>query len=189
MTLPINSNLPPYTIRVEEDKESLSKYLGDLSDGLERMYDDIVNVVNGTFRQNGQVGNLNWSPVLKGTTIPGTFTYTHQIGKVLRQGLITDCWFDVEWPSAGAATGNLALTLPYKVALVDEMPFVGILQISNVTLTAGTNLVINGISNSFNGEFWCVGDGVATANQTIADSGSGRIIGHIRYIGQNDEPA
>ena len=185
MTLPERISLPPYRIREGDNQQ----YFFELTNTLENMYADMVDVLNGTTRRNVDPGRSNWTPILKGTTIAGTFTYTHQVGWVLRQGLITDCWFDVEWSSAGAATGNLALTLPYKVALVDEMPFVGILQISNVTLTAGTNLVINGISNSFNGEFWCVGDGVATANQAIADSGSGQIIGHIRYIGQNDEPA
>lgn len=183
MTLPTTITLPPYAYR-ESDPNA---YFYELTTSIENMYTDIVGVVNGTTRRNVDPGRSNWTPILKGTTISGTFTYNHQVGWVLRQGIITDCFFDVSWSSSGAATGNLYLELPYKVALVDEKPFVGLIQMSSLTLTAGTNIVINGISNTFRGELWTVGDGIATANQAIADSGSGQLIGHIRYIGQENE--
>ena len=100
---------------------------------------------------------------------------------------MVDAWGDISWTGVGGATGNLFVELPYKVALTDNMPFVGVVQPSAFAYTAGTDVVINGISNTFRGEFWNTGNGVTTARQAVV--ASGRVIFHIRYIGQQNETA
>ena len=87
-------------------------------------------------------------------------------------------------------TGNLYVDLPYKVAKVSTastMPFVGIIQPSSITYTGGTEMVINAIPDTFRGELWNTGSAFPTANQTI--SATGRLIGHLRYLGTTLEIA
>ena len=129
-------------------------------------------------------GSKQFLPTLDGST-PGTFTYTHQTGWVLRQGLMVDVWVDVEWSATGTAAGDLFVELPYKVAVSEQMPFVGIVQPSAITYTGGTEIVINAINDTYRGEFWNTGDGFTTANQSVVSSG--RLIFHIRYLGQGIE--
>ena len=145
------------------------------------MYADIVQNVNGDIR--------NFTAKVSGTTSAGVGTYDHQIGWYLRQGLMVDVWFDVEW-TAHTGTGNLFLNLPYKVfntrsPTATNKPFVGVLQPDTVTFATGSAAVINAIPNTFRGEIWEYGSGVATAN--IALAGTGEIIGHIRYVGTEFE--
>lgn len=77
------------------------------------------------------------------------------------------------------------LELPYKVAVTTEKPFVGLLQPSVFTFTGGTECVINAISDTYRGEIWNTGSAFTTANQ--GSVAAGHLIGHIRYIGQQDE--
>lgn len=157
---------------------------------LQRMYESIAEAVNGTIRGNVFNNWQNWTPTLAGTSTPGTFTYTHQVGWVLRQGIIVDVWFDVLWSAKGSAAGNLYVELPYKVAVSSEKPFVGVVQHSNITITGFSDIVVNAIPDTYRGEFWKTGSGAATANLTAANIGeAGQLIGHVRYIGQeNEEP-
>lgn len=184
MTLPSNIIFP---LRADfTDFNDIDRYLRDLVFELQRMYENVAQGVNGDIRASAYTQRNKWTPVLKGTTVEGTFTYTHQIGWVLRQGLITDVWFDVEWTGSGTAAGNLYLELPYRVARTDEKPFSGALQSSTIAYGAGkTVLSINAISNTFRGEIWSSGSGVATANVAVAPAG--QLIGHVRYIGVQDE--
>ena len=181
MTIPTNIILPlPNT-------EDLNVYLRELNYTLQTMYEQLAQGINGDIRADYGKGRELWTPVLKGTSTEGTFTYDHQAGWVLRQGIINDVWFDVSWSSAGTAAGNLYVELPYKVALSNQKPFVGVVQSSVLAYTGGTGIVINGISNTYRGEFWNVGSGFTTANQAVA--ASGQLIGHLRYIGKGDERA
>ena len=183
MTLPSTIILP---LRQDFSSfEDVDRYFRDYTFELQRMYEDIAQAVNGSIRSDAQTQQENWKPILKGTTVEGTFTYNHQIGTVLRKGLIVDCWFDVSWSALGTAAGNLYIELPYKVALTAQKPFVGVIQASNLAYTAGTEVVINAVSDTFRGEIWYTGDGIATANQIV--TASGQLLGHIRYLGQANE--
>lgn len=181
MTIPSNIILPlPNT-------EDLNAYFLELNFTLQRMYEDLAQGINGDIRSNTSPDRSSWTPILKGTSTAGTFTYTHQVGWALRQGLMVDAWFDVAWTGSGTAAGNIYVELPYKVALSDQKPFVGTVQSSAITYTGGTGIVVNAISDTFRGEFWNVGSGFTTARQAVV--GSGQLLGHIRYIGQEDERA
>lgn len=188
MTLPSNIILPLHTDAIKsDDGEAKERYFRELTFSLQRMYEDLAQGINGDIRADYGSGRENWTPVLKGTSIVGTFTYAHQSGWALRQGLLTDVWFDVQWSSAGTATGNLYVELPYKVAVSTQKSMVGVVQSSTLAYTGGTGIVINGIGNTYRGEFWNVGDGFTTANQGIP--ASGQLIGHLRYMGQQNEAA
>lgn len=177
MTLPTNIILPSPTTNPEDQ----IKYIQELVASLQRMYEDMTDKINGNFRSDyGQEGDI-WTPILKGTTADGSFTYSNQTGWALRQGIMVDAWFDISWSATGGATGNLYIELPYQVAISNGMPFVGVVQPSDFAFTGGTGIVINGIQNTFRGELWNVGSGFTTARQAVVSSG--RLIGHIRYIG------
>jgi hypothetical protein len=184
MTLPTTTILPLHSERIKEGGEDLDSYLRELVFTLQRQYEDIAQAVNGDIRNDVSQGSKQFLPTLNGST-PGTFTYTKQVGWVLRQGLMVDVWGDVAWSSAGTAAGNLFVELPYKVAISETMPFVGIVQPSAVVYTGGTGIVINAIGDTYRGEFWNVGDGFTTANQSVV--AAGRLIFHIRYLGQGIE--
>lgn len=165
--------------------EDINRYLRDLVFSLQQRDEQVVQVLNGDIRGSAFIQRQNWTPVLNGISASGTFTYTHQIGWVLRQGLITDVWFDVEWTNNGTASGNLYIELPYQVAVSDEKPFVGIVQSSGITYSGGTGIVINAIPDTYRGEFWNVGSAFTTANQAVV--ASGQLIGFVRYIGVQNE--
>lgn len=188
MTVPTNIIFPVHDeYLLSGNPEDLQRYLRELTFKLQRMYEQLAQGINGDIRTDFLQGRQLWTPVLKGSSVAGTFTYTHQAGWVLRQGIIVDVWFDVEWSASGTAAGNLYVELPYKVAVSNEKPFVGVVQSSTLAYTGGTGIVINGIQNTYRGEFWNVGSGFATANQAVV--GTGQLIGHLRYIGQQDETA
>lgn len=184
MTLPSNIIFP---LRGDfSDLNDINRYLRDLTFQLQRMYEDIASEVNGDIKASVYTQREKWTPVLDGATTSGTFTYANQIGWVYRQGLLTDIWFDIEWTAAGTAAGNLTLALPYKVAKSNGMPFSSALQTSTIAYGAGkTVLSINAIPDSYVAEIWGSGSGVATANISVA--ASGRLIGHLRYLGVQDE--
>ena len=164
----------------------VNRYLVDLTYIMQRMYEDLAQGINGDIRASAYTQRNEWTPTMVGTTTPGTFTYAHQIGWVLRQGIIVDVWFDIQWSASGGAVGNLFLQLPYQVAITEQKPFTSTLQTSTIAYGAGRTLLsINAISDTFRGEIWSSGSAVATANVAVA--AAGQLIGHIRYIGKGDE--
>ena len=184
MTLPSNIIFP---LRKDlADPKDMERYLGDLTFELQRMYENLAQGINGDIRGSAFTQRELWTPVLAGTTVAGTFTYNHQIGWVLRRGLFVDVWFDISWSSAGAATGNLFVELPYEVANSAEKPFSTVLQTSTIAYGAGKTLLsINAIPNTFRGEIWSSGSGVVTSNVVVA--AAGQLIGYITYMGKGDE--
>lgn len=156
---------------------------------LQQMYEQLAQGINGDIRGDEFQGRENWTPVLKDTAdATTTFTYDYQDGWVLRRGLMVDCFFDVKWTAnTGAIAGNMYVELPYKVAITDQMPFVGVCQPSIFSFTAGTTCVVNAITNSYRAEIWNTGNGFTTANQ--GSVAAGRLISHIRYLGNADERA
>lgn len=178
MTLPIETHLPLDEEDIESgDPERLSDYMEELVHQLESQYEDMVESINGSTQ--------SFTPVLKDTASAATYTYTHQEGWYLRQGLMVDYWFDVQWSAiaSGAPSGNLYVELPYKIFDAQHKPFVGTIQSSTLAYGAGlTYLIINAIPGTLRGEIWGSGDATATANLT-ANTASGQLIGHIRYVG------
>ncbi len=184
MTLPSNIIFP---LRSDfTDLHDIDRYLGDLTFELQRMYENLAQGVNGDIRASAYTQRNQWTPILNGTTTDGDFTYDHQIGWALRRGILVDAWFDIQWTASGTATGDLFIQLPYEVANSDEKPFSSALQTSTISYGAGrTVLSINVTPNTFRGEIWSSGSGVATANVAVA--AAGQLIGHIRYIGKANE--
>jgi len=187
MTLPLTTILPLHSERIKKGGEDLDAYMRELIFSLQRQYEEMAQAINGDTRRSVDEGSFQWQPLLKDTANAGTtFTYDHQIGTVLRRGLMIDVFFDVKWSaSAGAITGNMYLELPYKVAVSEEKPFVGSVQPSAFAFTGGTACVINAIQNTYRLEVWNVGDGFTSANQGSVSSG--QIAGYIRYVGQTIE--
>ena len=187
MTLPVTKTLPLHSDKIQRGGEDLDAYMRELIKTLQVQYEDIAQAVNGSFRRSEDVGNVQWEPVLKDTANSGTtFTYDHQIGVALRQGIIVDAWFDVKWTAnTGAITGNMYIELPYKVAVSEQKPFVGTVQPSIFTFTGGTGCVVNAIEDTYRLEIWNVGDAFTTANQ--GSVAAGQLIGFIRYVGQGLE--
>ncbi len=184
MTIPETTILPLHADRIKQGGDGLERYFRDLVKKLQDDYSTIVGNVNGSIRTDTDFGNTKWEPVVVDSANAGTtFTYTHQVGWVLRQGLIVDVWFDVLWTgNTGNITGNMTIELPYKAAITEEKPFVGLIQSSVFAYTGGTECVINATSDTFTGEIWNTGDGFTTANQ--GSVASGHLIGAIRYVGQ-----
>lgn len=178
MTLPNDIIYPLDTDLLREgDFTSLKKYIRLLVESLTERDRQVVDVVNGTIQM--------FSPILKGSTVAGVGTYNYQTGWYLRQGLMVDIWFDISW-SAHTGTGNLYVELPYTVANSENNPFVGTLNSSNITYTAGyTAVTCRAEPNTIKCNIMQYGSGVALA--VIAVPASGAISGHIRYIGKEFE--
>lgn len=165
MTLPTQINFPP-----EDNVREIVKTLAE-------MYENIAQAVNGDIRE--------WTPKLVGLVTPGVGTYTRQTGWYLRQGIIVDLWFDLEW-TAHTGVGAAYIELPYKVKNSQNFPWSGELNMSGITLGAGyTKLFLLAQPNTFFGLIFGEGSGVAFASLSIVTSG--RLIGKIRYIGQEFE--
>lgn len=188
MTVPQTIILPLHSEQIKSGKpEALDKYMRELIFSLQRMYEDLAQGINGDIRADFSEPNRQWTPILKDTANAGTtFTYDHQIGWVLRQGIFVDVWGDLKWTAnTGAITGNMYVELPYKVAVTEQKPFVGVVQPSIFTYTGGTECVINAIDDTYRGEIWNTGSGFTTANQ--GSVAAGHLIFHIRYIAQAEE--
>lgn len=178
MTLPQQIHLPLSDSLIEsQDPKDLRRYLSDLVRELEEMYEEMTREINGDIQE--------FPPVLKDTDTSSTYDYDHQSGWYLRQNLIVDYWFDVQWSaiSSGTPTGNLYIELPYIPFNAQQMPFSSALQTSTIAYGGGSILSINAIPETFRGEIWSSGSGLSTTNIS-ANTGSGRLIGHIRYIGE-----
>lgn len=168
--------------KLKTDEEYLIQTVYELQNSLSEIFRDLDGNIKSSFLQQREL----WTPVLKGTAVSGTFTYGNQIGWVYRQGLMVDVWCDITWTAAGTAAGNLYLELPYLVANTTGYPFIGAVQYSGITLGAGnTNLFIDAVSDTYRGEFWQTGTGLANTNLGVLASGSLRL--HLRYIGVRDE--
>jgi len=168
------------------DKKEVDNYITEMVYELQDMYNELTENVDGSIKSSFYQQKELWTPVLNGTTVSGTFTYTNQIGWVFRQGLLVDVWGDLAWTAAGTATGNLYVELPYKVANTTGSPFVGASQISNLALGAGnTSLFIDAITDTYRGEFFQCGSGIANTNLTVQPSGNIKF--HVRYLGVQNE--
>lgn len=184
MTLPINYKLPE--INEATSPEQMTSYLQDLTFELQNMYEKTAQNVNGVFRNNSDVDGSEYIPTLVGSTSDGTFTYSRQAAYVLRQGLMTDVWFDIIWSAQVGATGQLRLVLPYKITRHGGLFFTGTCFTNQATFPAGaTGLVLLGVTDTYQASIQAYGSGIDTS--AINVYGSGRVGGYIRYIGVEDE--
>lgn len=184
MTLPITTILP--TVPDFKDLEEVKKYLHDLNFELQNTYEKSTQNVNGFFRNNFDVDGSQYIPTLEGSTTAGSFDYQRQGSYVLRQGLMTDVWFDVIWTSSGAAAGQLLLILPYKLTLNTVVRFVGTCYTNDAVFPGGrTGVFILGVMGTYQASFQVYGS--AQKKVALDVYGSGRVSGHLRYIGVEDE--
>lgn len=180
MSLPTELDLP-----LKENYENDKDYFRDVVFEIQRMYENMVDNVNGFIRNDTEIDQAQWIPTIASDGVPGTITYIHQVGWALRKGLLTDVWFDIEWNGKGGATGNLYVNLPYRVINSAGMPFVGALQDGYTPYGAYSSYNVNAIPNTYQGQIWGSGSNLPTAQASIENRG--RMIGHVRYIGVADE--
>lgn len=149
-----------------------------LSEQLETVYRDLVIGINGDISQ--------WEPDVYGTTTSGATTYVHRSGWVWRRGLLVQLWLDIQW-SGASGSGDLAISLPYKVVDSDNQPFVGFFENrSGIDFSAGyTYLTWRAETNTFQSTVRENGDNVSS--QAVSLPSSGRLIGYLTYIGQEYE--
>ena len=184
MTLPINLDLP-LTIDQSNPKD-VERYVKDLSFSIKDMYERTAQNVNGTIRSYADTDQSQWIPVLKTDGVNGTINYTRQYGWCLRQGIITEIWFDISWNSIGSTTGKIYLELPYKVIPSNGNPFVGPVNCSTIIGLGDNSIFINGNPNSYQGQFW-KSDGITGTPAWINIAKVGQLYGHLRYLGIEDE--
>lgn len=183
MSLPTTITLP--LPRDYKNIDNPEKYLRDLVFELQSMYENLSDNINGFIRNSSEIDQSKWIPTLTDSGA-GTYTYTHQIGWSVRQGIFTQIWFDVKW-STSTATGTLSLDLPYKVTLSEQNPFVGVVQPSQVNLGVGySNVVIVAVPNTYRGEFQVTGNNIGYSNLNSPTT-IGRLAGYLTYIGIEDE--
>ena len=142
------------------------------------MYRNIAETVNGTY--------YNTTPVIYGSTTAGALTYVTQTGYQLRQGILIDVWFDIEWGDIGGAAGNIQLDLSYKSAKSSGSPFTTAIYGSGCSYSANYEyLTIVLAGGATIATIYENGSGVTAQPLDFAISGnSGTLRGHLRYIGQ-----
>ncbi len=185
MTLPTTTILPLHSEKIKEGGDQLDAYMRELVFSLQSQYEELAVAINGSTKRSVDEGNVKWEPIVVDSLGGITFTYNHKIGTVLRQGLMVDIFFDVKWSGVDTGTitsGKMEIELPYKVAVSSQKPFVGVVQPSIFTFTAGTECVINAEPDSYKLEVWNTGDAFTTAQQGSVSAG--HLIGNIRYVGQ-----
>ena len=181
MPIPTEIILPPVQ---QLDQQGIAKYLQDLTYKLQENYRTIATELNGSIKADYLLQREQYTPELFGDSTEGSFTYVHAHGWVYRQGLLVDVWFDAEYSSTDA-TGKLMLSLPYKVARSEELPFIGSVHTSDFSYTSGSTISVIANPSTYNASFWCSGSGVSGARQDVPSSG--RVIGHLRYLGVQNE--
>lgn len=183
MTIPETTRLPFHEEHIASGGKALSAYMKELIKKLEDDYQVMAMTTNGTLRSDASPKQRNYTPTVSGGTTAGAGTYTHQTGWVMRQGLITDVWFDVRW-SAHTGTGDLQLDLPYEAAYSDNEPFQGTLSAENLTFSGF--LTGSVLPDSRAMEVIDTQSGGASARVAITNADT-TIRGHIRYVGKRNE--
>jgi len=140
-------------------------------DDIEEMYREMADAINGF--------QGTWDVTVDGSST-GTGTYTTQAGYYYRHGLLVDCWFQVVW-SAHTGSGDLRIQFPFQIKLSSDI-WVGEVICNSVNYPSGTQASLKGINNTYYAEMISTGDNIASAKVQLA--GTGDVIGHIRYIGQ-----
>ena len=150
-------------------------------DGFQAFNGSNVAVLNSSVLQfsnsvdNSATNKLSWyecgtyTPVLKGATTAGTFTYTTQLGRYTRIGRMV--YIDVNITVTGASVapaGNLYVTLP-KTAISDTKKLAQAAAITN-NLTLTGQAFVQTISGSVNAAVLAVNNGVSSAVVSSSDT-------------------
>jgi len=151
----------------------------DFQRDVTEMYKEVAQGINGTIK--------TYTPTIFGSTSAGAGTYTYQYGIYLRQGLLVDVWVDITWTNhTGAGTMYLSLPFLVKKTPTGIFPFPGILEISSISLGANyTSPSLSALPNTMGAHVVQCGSAQVVIGINI--STSGRILGHIRYLGQEQE--
>ena len=126
----------------------------------------------------------SWTPVLAGSTIPGTHTYSQQVGRYTQVGNSVNIWFRVTLTALdGTATGSATITgLPFTSSNVGH-PFQGLFGCNPISHQVGYNqfaMVVN--ANATVITMQEIGDNIATANVLITNLHNTTIItGAVTY--------
>ncbi len=179
MTLPTSNILPLHSGKIRAGGAGLERYFRDLVFTLQDQYQQIAFAVNGEIRNNAEQGNQQYIPTISGTTTAGEGTYTRQIGWVLRQGLLTDVWFDISW-SAHTGTGSLSVDMPYLSALGSGNPFIGTMNTQTITFSG----YVVGVMLTDSRTMTLIDSISGATDANIAMLGAASLRGHIRYVGQ-----
>lgn len=179
MTIPQELYLPLQTEELFNlEGEDQVRYWKELLNTLTDRDREVVNIVNGVYEYVEE-------PTISGASTAGAGTYTNREAWYLRQAIMVDYWFDITWTNH-TGTGNLVLDLPYLVINSQFEPFVGVIEQSSLTLTGGyTWLTVNCQPNT--SQALIIENGSGNAAQALAIPTSGRIAGHVRYIGKGDQ--
>ena len=185
MTLPTTTILPIHSAKIQEGGLGLESYIKELIFTLQRQYEEVAQAVNGDIRRDVDSGSFQYLPAISGSTLAGEGTYTnnHQVGIVLRQGLLVDVWFDVRW-TAHTGTGTMQLDLPYEVSDSLQGPFIAVISAENITFTDYlTGTAVPG-TRSLQIQDNVSAAGVSDIAITNADT---TLKGHVRYVGKSIE--
>jgi hypothetical protein len=84
-----------------------------------------------------QQESISWTPVISGSSVAGTPTYSIQVGTATRIGnkLFYSCRVGIT--ATGGATGNVRISLPLTASSTAGLIFTGTVETSGVTPTAG----------------------------------------------------
>lgn len=172
MTL-VDTDFYPYPAGEEYSKAFMVEFLQKLEDR-DR---DIVRTLNGVIEQ--------WTPNIEGNITSGVGTYERQVGWYLRQGLFVDIWMDVKWTSH-TGSGDIEIPLVYQAANSAGTPWVGTIELglTSPTFTAGSWLTWNVEPNTNNST---ITENNSSGAFNVPLSSSGTLIGHLRYIGKQNE--
>ena len=186
MTLPSDYIFPLHPNEVQGTPQQLSEYVKELVVSIQDMYLDVATAINGEQKRYTDPVAQRWVPTVAGITTPGTYTYGFQYGFAQRVGLMTDCFFDVQWTASSGATGGLYIVLPYLVTQTEGIPFVGPIQSSQIDFAGGTVLTCIARSNTYRLEIFRSGSLIIMDTIDAATAPIGRLTGSIRYIGRQD---
>lgn len=72
------------------------------------------NASSGTSTAPGWYETGSFTPTVSGATVPGTITYTDQVGRFTRWGRLIYVYLEVAWNGIGGGSGNMQITgFPY----------------------------------------------------------------------------
>lgn len=188
MTLPENLILPFHLQQIRSgNPDDMARYMQDMVNELERMYRDLAENVNGQIKSSDASVYQNWTPVLEGSSTPGSFTWAsgYPSGLLKYKGNELDIWFNLRWTgTSGSPAGDLRLITPYTFRETDQASWVGVVE-SNLTLSSGYSWVTcEAVPNNNYINFKENGSGVNIQNLSVASTG--QLKGHVRCLIAND---
>lgn len=157
---------------------------------LKKKVSSLTKGLDGDIKSSYQTQKQQWTPVVKGSTTAGTANYFQQTGYAYRQGILVDIWCDIHWDNQVGATGALYVELPYRVANSGFHPFVGAVEVSNMSIPANYgSYAIVAIPNTYRAELWMssIAAGTFAAPFLCTYQNFGQILFSIRYLGVDDE--